>query len=494
MKRILLGVIFCCLWSVSSWGQGLIRIEGPNYVNANSIQYYRIDYAISQSMKVKILVSHGTIELSTSNTKEVTLSGSGTYSFSVKWNDVGSTVKDAVIAAYPIGGNIEGAGVTLEKITITKIDGGSTTPPNPGSEDVGKLFHHYPNGNNVISGDTILFGYKDKLPASYYYIEDWTYDRNLFREIDRKSHMITLVAKQVTGITATYAEVKIHVKERLAPFISQDVLNHTWGLKIYGTPYIEKIGNRVACSNQNTEYQIGNLHIPNRVWQSVSWQSGQNMTLISGQGTPNAVFRASGNGYGTVKAKVVYDNGQTFEIENSDIWVGPPAPLTSLTGFEQGTFAPNQRVYIGAMSGGATDYIWGLSGDARFDLSYYQGMAIAPIVTSVPTGQGMFTIEVYAKNQCGRSNAIRKSGIVNGTNSGDPTPPMVEKSGTVSDVTSTPVSIKIYSFNTGSVVYQKKNVVNFNIQDTGLNDGIYIVETIDSKGNRTSNKVFKKKQ
>jgi len=340
----------------------------------------------------------------------------------------------------------------------------------------------YPN----IVGFNTNTTFSVSLTNSNDYEVAWNYDNAFFDFVFQSTDRNTIILK-AKKIGSTH--ISIEARSKLTGSLTDSKIISVKIEELYKiTP-----NKYVICANENISYglsyKMGEIP-PNSI---IIWQAGQNMTLVSGQGTPNAIFKGNGNGIGKVKATVSYD-GQTFEIENSDVWVGPPAPLTSLTGFEQGTFAPNQRVYIGAMSLGAIDYMWNLSGDARFDLSYYQGMAIAPIVTSVPTGQGMFTIEVYAKNQCGRSNAIRKSGIVNGTNSGDPTPPMVEKSGTVSDVTTTPVSIRIYNFNTGSVVYQKKNVVNFNIQDTGLNDGIYIVETIDSKGNRTSNKVFKKKQ
>lgn len=55
----------------------------------------------------------------------------------------------------------------------------------------------------------------------------------------------------------------------------------------------------------------------------ITWESVNNMALISGQGTSTAIFKASGNGTGTVKATVTYE-GKSYTVENSDVWVGAP--------------------------------------------------------------------------------------------------------------------------------------------------------------------------
>lgn len=56
-----------------------------------------------------------------------------------------------------------------------------------------------------------------------------------------------------------------------------------------------------------------------------------------------------------------------------------------------------------------------------------------------------------------------------------------------------PVSVKVYSFNTGMLVYQEKNSIDFSIKNTSLSDGIYIVVTTNEKGEVKSEKIVKTK-
>lgn len=53
------------------------------------------------------------------------------------------------------------------------------------------------------------------------------------------------------------------------------------------------------------------------------------------------------------------------------------------------------------------------------------------------------------------------------------------------------VSVKVYSFNTGALVYEEKNTVDFNIKNTSLKDGIYIVVTTNKDGKVKSEKIVK---
>ncbi|MCU6167929.1 T9SS type A sorting domain-containing protein, partial [Enterobacter roggenkampii] len=52
-------------------------------------------------------------------------------------------------------------------------------------------------------------------------------------------------------------------------------------------------------------------------------------------------------------------------------------------------------------------------------------------------------------------------------------------------------AIRIYSFPTGSLVYKENKAINFDIQNTTLNAGIYILEKTDKEGNVTREKVMK---
>ncbi|MFT4221437.1 T9SS type A sorting domain-containing protein [Dysgonomonas sp.] len=56
-----------------------------------------------------------------------------------------------------------------------------------------------------------------------------------------------------------------------------------------------------------------------------------------------------------------------------------------------------------------------------------------------------------------------------------------------------PVSVKVYSFSTGMLVYQEKNSIDFKVKNTSLSDGIYIVVTTNEKGEVKSEKIVKTK-
>ncbi len=124
----------------------------------------------------------------------------------------------------------------------------------------------------------------------------------------------------------------------------------------------------------------------------------------------------------------------------------------------------------------------------------------------VPTAKGDMIIEYITKNKCGSMAGpikyiikatecdLNGNPINSGGGGGVITPPDDFIPMSRSSVEPQPTSIRIYSYPTGSLVYQKKNTISFDIQSTNLGEGIYILEMTDQQGNVTREKVMKGKQ
>ncbi|HMM04995.1 MULTISPECIES: T9SS type A sorting domain-containing protein [unclassified Dysgonomonas] len=222
----------------------------------------------------------------------------------------------------------------------------------------------------------------------------------------------------------------------------------------------------------------------------------------SGQGTPNATFRASDNEFGTVKATVMYD-GVSYQVENSRVWVGPPGYYASTDGetwfpkpicIDKG-IGPDNDVYPkleGIEGNSPLDYKWTQKSN---NFQFFHTSVNRAIVQPLSKGDMLFTYS--AKNQCGWSvtpqifqiPAISCSGSGGGLpGEGVPTDGPLKSTATG---TPTSTSIKVYSFPTGSLVYKENKAINFDIQNTTLNAGIYILEKTDEEGNVTREKVMK---
>ncbi len=259
---------------------------------------------------------------------------------------------------------------------------------------------------------------------------------------------------------------------------------------------------KVVCNDELAIYSIPNL--PPNI--EIEWLPGPNMNLISGQGTVNAHFKPLKSGYVTVKAIIrgegVQYSGNTLNIENSDVWVGKPETPTQIQGFDMRQFNPDTTYpFLVGHNSSIETFNWTITGNAskyvlHVPTQYNNNM----MVTMGPKGRGSsFTISVTAQNRCGISASYSRTGTIQ-TNTGGPIGGITDgvtnglKSTTTVDTPSPPVTIKVYNFTTGSIVHQEKNAIDFNIQNTSLKEGIYIIETTDKNGDKTTEKVYKKNQ
>lgn len=138
----------------------------------------------------------------------------------------------------------------------------------------------------------------------------------------------------------------------------------------------------------------------------ITWEAGNNTTLISGQGTSTAIFKASGNGYGTVRATVAY-GGKSYTVENSSVWIGKPqTPILSCSGGT--TLQPNSTYELQAVSGGAKTYTWSTASNAVTLEDADSTSNTIKIRTGESTGMSnMIIVTCYTINELGQSTTSR---------------------------------------------------------------------------------------
>lgn len=93
--------------------------------------------------------------------------------------------------------------------------------------------------------------------------------------------------------------------------------------------YLYPLNNVITSSsyqvspNQNISYTFSGLTLSSDI--RITWQAVQNVTLVSGQGTTNATFKATANGKAKVRAIINY-YGNEFIFESSNVTIEVPLP------------------------------------------------------------------------------------------------------------------------------------------------------------------------
>lgn len=197
------------------------------------------------------------------------------------------------------------------------------------------------------------------------------------------------------------------------------------------------------------------------------------------------------------------DFKREFKIENSNVWVGVPpktAPLTlspTVGCGTQATFRIPNSMPEGAFNETSVNWKSSVtpSSKTKTDLKVFAKYAGSIIDASMDL-----------TNKCGTSRSNTATIVVTGNcgtidpeRPGKPGQPGLDpelraKNNSRLNSYLPITSVKVYVYPTGSLVYQKKNVVNFDIQNTTLGEGIYILEITDQEGNVTREKVMKSKQ
>ena len=266
--------------------------------------------------------------------------------------------------------------------------------------------------------------------------------------------------------------------------------------KAYGDPYSVKIERyldakittteKESCKNTNVTYKLEGAPSGS----TIEWVPGDNVTIVSGQGSSSAIFKTSSDGALTVNAVVTY-MGKNITISNSDVWVGMPSAPTQIIGLEdEVTFTPSSSYVFKAIGSiGATEYEWIVTGGTILMENNKQLVTIKMDALGKKEKFKPFEITLFAKNKCGRSLPIIRSGGI--TSGGDDYEPYRLRNN-ILDSEFTPQSIKIYNLS-GAIVHSQDNLSgDFDIKSTTLPDGIYIIEKSDGK-ERQSEKVILKR-
>ena len=311
-----------------------------------------------------------------------------------------------------------------------------------------------------ISGATLLRTnsiYTFKISTSFgMEFKEWFVNEQYFEKISESvenlNYILTVKTKDKlgnTGITATTKK-------------DSDILYSYLDITIAKPSYAIKVDNQIVCENELIQYTLEGVDDTDVIY----WEAGSNMALISGQGASIANFKGSGNGEGRVKV-TIKNSEKSYFLENSQVWVGVPK-ISPQVIISEAYCGDPYEIYMESVPG-ATGY------RSSWDHIFYDKRTICAMAG------GVITASYEAYNDCG---SIEVRYIVNVIGDGQ-TPEWR------STVTSSPVSIRVLSFTTGSVVYQQKNVINFNIQTTNLKGGIYIIETTDETGKISREKVRK---
>jgi len=392
MKKILLMMVLLGVYAGSVLGQDF-KLVGPQKGSIGSQSEYVV-YFLKKPTKIyqlSIKVTGGAPVKSSIGTSI----GIYNYSFKVNWSQITNNAKVEVSLREAISNKPLGPEASISKIVITK------EPVNP-------------------AYDTSITG-----PDKLYVLETARYDfkiqnnkgslswRNLLEEVlyikpsnpilDERYRMVTALAPPASSdaglvCTATELNVELGMAYKVVKIIKPQITTST----------------NIVCANQNITFTLKD-HYPSA---TINWQV-TNMTLVSGQGTANAVFKATGNGYANVKAILTY-GGRSYTVENSSVWVGIPGRPTAITGFGNvhGLYQ-NASYDITTIGGkGIEEYHWKIHGNATPTTMY--GMTLTPKDNRYFVKTGMvgrlaqsssFGVVCTVKNKCG-NNTISIDGTI----------------------------------------------------------------------------------
>lgn len=255
----------------------------------------------------------------------------------------------------------------------------------------------------------------------------------------------------------------------------------TFKIERYVDAKLKLTSNKIVCENENINYKLEG--VPNG--SVIQWISGSGMSIVSGQGSPMAVFKTQNLGYNTITANITYA-GKNYTFKNSEVWVGPPIVQE----------VPRMNFVIGQTSELSVDFE-GLEPSAIFKWTrvsgdIYMGGSIGRSIMITPWDNKYFVIRVDVTNRCGTGSGLYQFKAGSGGLGGGGLNSLNLKSSIAQDYEFTPRYIKVYNLS-GAIVHSQEYVSgDFDIKSTILPDGIYIIEKSDGK-ERQSEKVILKR-
>lgn len=262
--------------------------------------------------------------------------------------------------------------------------------------------HYNSQKINALEGPSVVSMYDTSLitytfgPKNYpFFVKSlvyWTVDPNCF-EIVSGYFTTTLTVRPKQSIFKNSVIKAEYWTDKYNEGVGEKTFKYWADMNVEFKSSFIKNAETIVAINNTTSYSVV---LPPGA--TITWQAGANMTLISGQGTATATFKAASNGYGTVKATVTYD-GKSYTDENSSVRIDSGS--ISYNAIKNYTdISRLDRVgslTFGSEIKGATKFQW----YGGFPVEY-KGSKTSPIVTVdkkhiISKGLGM-TIWVTASN------------------------------------------------------------------------------------------------
>lgn len=217
---------------------------------------------------------------------------------------------------------------------------------------------------NALEGPSVVSMYDTSLitytfgPKNYpFFVKSlvyWTVDPNCF-EIVSGYFTTTLTVRPKQSIFKNSVIKAEYWTDKYNEGVGEKTFKYWADMNVEFKSSFIKNAETIVAINNTTSYSVV---LPPGA--TITWQAGANMTLISGQGTATATFKAASNGYGTVKATVTYD-GKSYTDENSTVKVVDPNAPVITTDFSKFFAGNHYSAYLFDTMPGYK-YTWSISG------------------------------------------------------------------------------------------------------------------------------------
>ncbi|WP_165043120.1 T9SS type A sorting domain-containing protein [Dysgonomonas sp. ZJ709] len=317
--------------------------------------------------------------------------------------------------------------------------------------------------------------------------------------ISRGATQLTVRAKSPFFLNK-YTTVKAH-------FLKQEGTDREYDSRSSTLTLVSMLPQITAFDEYDYPFYPGEIHrlylpkLPERT--TIKWVNGENMELKFGQGTTEAGFLKYGNSYGEASAILNY-YGHEFIIKFSEaIGNRPPFDICykslpkdpGITCYPkikscQSSVVPGDRIvyYIDDFPSDAI-INWIEIFNSIIEPTYIDGAGVGlfhnQYASYTALGKGNPTVfaTVYYNN---KNYLISNSEVVVNSPQKNGFEDKIINSNSDKQI----INLRVYSLQ-GNIVYTTKDTRNFNINSTSLQNGIYIVETIDQDGDLSRTKVMK---
>ena len=476
MKKILFLFILCISFT-SLCGQSITgnKIVCPKQKYTYT---YTLPSAATKDINISVFINYGKNSSNNSTIATYTIKkGESKFTFDIIWDDTSTPF--GLIDAQASDGVTKT--VNLRDIIIASIINSKPT-----------VFSSTPSQSNGIIKIPLGSTGTLNMAVDEYLYYPYLRDNNSYKITDYKWTIGTQSAETKNKYSINYGAADLNQTTiSITPIGNACIKSYGGTISYKIERYFDiKIKSNISltCPNNNVSFSLQGIIPQGAV---IEWIASDNFTLISGQGTSNAVFRAASvNAQGIARAKISY-SGFSTTLENKEVWIGKPSTPTKIDGLDSSTSYKSYTEYFFYAGNipGATGYSWSVAGNASIVSSTNQSMV--RVQTSNVRNGGSFAVYLKVTNSCGEAQfgdhgTIAPSSGLGGNDMG------IEKRSLALIDQPEIKSVKIYNLS-GVLVYSD-NAVNgsFDIKSTVLTDGVYIIEKFDGE-NRTSEKVMLKR-